>query len=150
MQYYNPPCQCLNCQDPIHAEVLRHSVSYLGYALCLSCQDNLKSPLRATTRETVKLYFSLKKRGVPASFDGIQAIDIAIVDSRVNLEVGDRQTNYHPDRDLAALQQAFCTGSSDRFTVHIPSALVAYHLDETADHITAYLNASSKRLLYQG
>jgi hypothetical protein len=145
MQYYNPPCQCLNCHDPIHTNVFRQSVNYIGYALCITCQDSLKTKLRDTSRETIKLYFSLKKRGVPAAFEGLQTIDIAIVDTKVNIEVGEPQHSYHPDKALAALQQAFFSCRDGQLSLLIPSALVAYHLEETADYITEFLNASCRR-----
>ncbi|HTD92791.1 MAG TPA: DUF559 domain-containing protein [Chitinophagaceae bacterium] len=143
MHYHHPPDQCVNCNYPIHSTVLRHSINHLGYALCITCQEKLRTKLRSTSRETLKLYFSLKKRGIPAELeksDGYKRIDIAIVPSKVNIEVDGPQHTYNPRQALADLKRTYHSYAQGYFTLRIPNALVAYNLEETVDYITEILH----------
>ena len=141
MQYYVTPCQCVNCLEKINPNVQRESINLLGYALCNECQPGLKNKLRNTTRETIKLYFSLKRRGIRVSFNGMHSIQVSCRQFDMNIEVSDPQENYHPERALAALHQVLNSISKNhrQLKVTIPNALVAYNLNETTDCFTTIL-----------
>lgn len=151
MHYPHPPDQCVNCNCPIHSAVLRYSINHLGYALCTSCQENLRPRLRNTSRETIKLYFSLKQRGIHAElekFDGFKTIDISIVEAKMNIEVDGPQHNYNPRQALADLKRTFYSFKKGYYTLRIPNALVAYNLEETVDYITDLIYIGHDRQLH--
>lgn len=130
----------------------RWSITHFRVSLCISCQENIGEKVLTTTRETSKLYFSLKRRGVPAElekFDGYKSIDIAITDAMVNIEVDGPQHNYNPIQALADLKRSFYSFRRGYLTIRIPNALVAYNLEETVDYITEFLNTSKENMSYK-
>lgn len=139
MQHRPPHHQCLNCYEPVPALVSRYSVSQLGYTLCAACQEHLKTPLRSTSRETIKLFFSLKQRGVAVALNTASgsdnAMEIDLAEAQIHIEVDAPQSNCNPREALTELKNRFLAKKTS--TVHIPNALVAYKLDETADYIAS-------------
>ena len=139
----------MNCNFPIDVAVSRFSLNYIGHVLCSPCQEELKVTLRDSNRETIKLYFSLKKRGIPAAFEGQRTIDIAVMNTRMNIVVSEPQINYNPEKALAELQDSFSSPTEGPIRICVHNALIAYNLDETADCITGFLNSNSRRpMLY--
>lgn len=141
----------MNCNTPLHATVLRQSVSFMGYALCDGCQQTLKSKLKSTSRETIKLYFSLKQRGVAAELAkpaGYDTMDIAILKTKMSIEVDEPQQNGNPKQALAALKQSLYSWKKGYLTLHIPNMLVAYNLEETTEYILEMLSINNRRLSY--
>ena len=69
MNSYSKTHQCLNCEGKIDLKVFEYSSQHFGVALCFTCQKWLKAKIPETTRETIDLYFSLRKRGVPAQLE---------------------------------------------------------------------------------
>ena len=151
MQYYHQTSRCQNCACSIEQKVQLSSVIWFSVALCTTCQESIGEKIRATTRETSKLYFGLKKRGVAVHLellDGHDTMDIAIDDSGMNLEVDDPQISYNPKEALAALKQTFLSFRSEDKVLHIPNALVAYNLEETVDYISEFVR-SRRRMSYR-
>jgi len=147
MHYHQPGYECANCQVPTIGKVHTYSMRYFGFSLCWQCQDLLKPKFAITSRETIKLYFSLRKRGVPAElekFDGYKTIDIAVVEARVNIEVDGKHHHYNMGQAMADLQRTFYSFKKGYLTLRIPNALVAYNLEETAGYITRILNVRLK------
>jgi len=100
-----------------------------------------------TTEEALKLYFALKKRGVPAElekFDGYKHIDIAIPEAKINIEVDGKHHNSNNRQALADLKRTYFSFLKGYYTIRIPNSLVYndYVLNETADFIVGILNES--------
>jgi hypothetical protein len=142
VQYYHQTSRCQNCACSIEQKVQLSSVIWFSVALCTTCQESIGEKIRATTRETSKLYFGLKKRGVAVHLellDGHDTMDIAI---------DDPQISYNPKEALAALKQTFLSFRSEDKVLHIPNALVAYNLEETVDYISEFVR-SRRRMSYR-
>jgi hypothetical protein len=147
MNYYDQSHNCLHCYSHIDERVHEYSATTYGFTLCISCQKWYKSKINKTTPETIKLYFSLKKRGVPAKlekFDGHKTIDIAVIDAKVNIEVDGPHHNSNPKQALADLQRTYYAFKKGYLTLRIPNSLVRENLDQTADYITEFLNLNKK------
>jgi very-short-patch-repair endonuclease len=139
-----PPGHCLNCFESIHQHERRFSVNFMGHALCATCQSNLKTSLKESSRETAKLYFSLKQRGIPAVLEKathLKGVDIAVNGTQLNIEVDTPLHTCHPEKALAELKQVYYSADRGFFTLHIPNALVAYNLEQTADTIASLVKA---------
>ena len=149
MQYFNPPGHCRNCSAAINQHVISFSTSTFGHPLCIPCQQDVGNKFNYSTKETINLYFSLRDRGVPAKlekFDGYKAVDIAVIEARVNIEVdGVRQVN-NADEAFADLQRTFYSFKKGFLTLRIPSVLVKQNLNQTADYVTAFLNETFFRI----
>ena len=103
-----------------------------------------------TTYETIRLYFALKKRGVPAEmekFDGYKHIDIAIPEARVNIEVDGGHHNFNRNQALSDLKRTYYSFKKGYLTLRIPNSLVTTdsYLNETADYIVDFLNEQKWR-----
>ena len=149
MSHQHHPCQCVNCLNTIPPAVLRHSINITGYALCATCQDNLRFKLKHTSRQTAKLYFLLKERGIPAElekFDGFKSIDIAITGAKVNIEVDGPQHSYNHQQALADLKRTYYSFKKGYYTLRIPNALVAYDHNEAVDFIEEFIKVSCRRV----
>lgn len=136
---------CINCNDYINQTVFNYSTENFGFPLCISCQHWYKEGIEKniTTNETLQLYLALKFRGVPAEiekFDGFKTIDIAVVEKRVNVEVDGSHHNFNSKQALSDLKRTYFSFLKGYLTLRIPNSLVRYHLDETADMITEFLN----------
>jgi len=149
MQYFNPPGHCRNCSAAINQHVISFSTSTFGHPLCIPCQQDVGNKFNYSTKETINLYFSLRDRGVPAElekFDGYKAVDIAVIEARVNIEVdGVRQVN-NADEAFADLQRTFYSFKKGFLTLRIPSVLVKQNLNQTADYVTEFLNETFFRI----
>ena len=136
---------CLNCNDALTDPELYQSVNRLGHPLCSSCQQELKTKLEQTSRETVKLYFLLKQRGINVELekdDSLNTIDIAIVNAKVNIEVDKPQTSYNRTTALADLKRRYYSFEKGYYTLRIPNALVAYDQDDAVSFIEEFLQVS--------
>jgi hypothetical protein len=152
MKYYNKKHSCCNCNGHIDLKVFDYSSDKFGVGLCITCQKWLKDKIDATTPETIKLYFSLKERGVPAQLeknDGYKTIDIAVVDAKVNIEVDGAHHNFNPKQALSDLQRTYYAFKRGYLTLRIPNSLVRNNLSETADYITDFLNISKEKNIYR-
>jgi hypothetical protein len=112
----------------------------MGHALCASCQRNLKTSLKDSSRETAKLYFSLKQRGVPAVLEKatpMKGVDITVNGTQLNIEVDTPLQTCNPEKALAELKQVYYSANKGFFTLHVPNALIAYNLEQTADTIAS-------------
>jgi hypothetical protein len=143
----NYPEFCLECSKKISANEFRYSIEKYNIPLCLEHQGWIDYMVNRTTFETIRLYFSLKERGVPAEmekFDGFKHIDIAIPEARINIEVDGGHHNYSDRQALADLKRTYFSFLKGYFTIRIPNSLVydEYILNETADFIVGILNES--------
>jgi very-short-patch-repair endonuclease len=148
MKYYAKPNSCLNCNAHIDLKVFEYSSNKFGFALCISCQKWIERKFDETTPETIKLYFSLRERGVPAQLeknDGHKRIDIAVVEAKVNIEVDGAHHNFNSKQALSDLQRTYYAFKKGYFTLRIPNSLVWNNLAETADYITDLLNVSNAK-----
>lgn len=104
-----------------------------------------------TTFETIRLYFALKERGVPAEmekFDGYKHIDIAIPEAKINIEVDGKHHNYQKRQALTDLKRTYYSFVKGYLTLRIPNVLVydEFTLNETADFIVGILNENMNNL----
>ncbi|HAQ21788.1 MAG TPA: hypothetical protein DCR40_21545 [Prolixibacteraceae bacterium] len=103
-----------------------------------------------TTFETIRLYFALKKRGIPAElekFDGFKHIDIAIPEAKVNIEVDGGHHNFNTQQAFADLKRTYHSFLRGYLTFRIPNSLVHDDqiLEETADYLVRMLNENLKK-----
>lgn len=101
---------CLECNRKISDNVFNYSINKYGIPLCIEHQDWIEYMETKTTFEAIRLYFALKKRGVPAQmekFDGFKQIDIAIPEAKVNIEVDGKHHNYDKQQALADLKRTY-------------------------------------------
>lgn len=137
---------CIECNTYLDKKVWNYSLDLFGAPLCYHHQDwirGIKSP-----GEARELYFALRRRGVPAQlekYDGFKAIDIAIPECRVNIEVGGLQHHYNPRQALDDLQRTYFSFLKGYFTLRIPNSLIDHDVEETADYIVNFLNANNER-----
>ena len=151
MRNTHAPQLCLNCNDALTTPELHYSINRLGHPLCSGCQQDLKAKLEHTSRETVKLYFLLKKRGIAAELekdDSLNTIDIAIVNAKVNIEVDQPQTNYNRRQALADLKRTYYSFEKGYYTLRIPNALVAYDQEDAVSFIEEFLQVSCQPKSY--
>lgn len=151
MRNTHVPHLCLNCNEALSEQEIFHSVNRLGHPLCSTCQHELKAKLEQTSRETVKLYFLLKQRGIEAELekdDSLNTIDISIANAKVNIEVDQPQTNYHRAKALAELKRRYYSFEKGYYTLRIPNALVAYDQDDAVSFIEEFLKVSCQPQSY--
>lgn len=151
MRNTHVPHLCLNCNDALTDLEIYHSVNRLGHPLCPSCQKELKAKLEQTSRETIKLYFLLKQRGINVELEKDESqntIDIAIVNAKVNIEVDRPQTSYHRSKALDDLKRRYYSFEKGYYTLRIPNALVAYDQDDAVTFIEEFLQVSCQPRSY--
>ena len=83
-------------------------------------------------------------------WDGHKHIDIAIVESKVNIEVDGGQHNYSVHQALADLERTYYSFRKGYVTLRIPNVLVRNSdtIKTTAAFIDKFLRASSDQLEY--
>jgi len=143
----NESNSCLECNKKISTSEIKFSTSKYNIPLCLYHQNWVEYMGQKTTFETIRLYFSLKERGVPAEmekFDGFKHIDIAIPEAKVNIEVDGGHHNYSNKQALADLKRTYFSFLKGYLTIRIPNSLVYndYVLAETTDFIVGILQES--------
>ncbi|MFN8283651.1 MAG: hypothetical protein U0U67_10580 [Chitinophagales bacterium] len=148
MKYYNE--KCIECGSYLSEGVIVFSQNNYGVTLCIQHQQWINNMQDITTRETIRLYFALKERGVPAElekFDGYKHIDIAIPEARINIEVDGRHHNHDARQALSDLKRTYYSFLKGFYTLRIPNSLVYNDavLEETADCIVGLLNESVKK-----
>ena len=141
---------CLECNQPLTDGVTDFSINSFGITLCTQHQEWIRFMESYTTYETIRLYFALKKRGVPAQmekFDGYKHIDIAIPEAKVNIEVDGRHHHFDNRQALADLKRTYHSFAKGYFTLRIPNTLVYNDniLEETADYIVGLLIENLKK-----
>lgn len=141
---------CFECNVQLNNRVFNYSINNYGIPLCINHQEWVDQMADQTTIETIRLYFALKKRGVPAEmekFDGFKHIDIAIPEAKVNIEVDGGHHNYSTQQALADLKRTYHSFRRGFITFRIPNSLVYDNsvLNETADYIVGLLNENLKK-----
>ena len=147
MQYLNRPDSCMNCNHEIVRKELFHSAVQLGYTLCGNCQHELTPKLKKSSREVVKLYFSLRKRGIAAElekFDGFKTIDISIRAAKLNIELEARKPHYNPFDAIADLERDCIAFKKGYNTIRIPNELVAYDLEKTTNYLHHFIRVNQR------
>lgn len=142
---------CIECGKSLTFKVMEYSSENYGVLLCIEHQNWIEYISTITTEETIRLYFALKERGVPAQiekFDGYKHIDIAIPEAKVNIEVDGKHHNYNKNQALSDLKRTYHSFLKGYFTLRIPNSLVYNDdtLEESADYIVQFLNESLKKL----
>ena len=145
---------CTECRDTLNLEVTNYSINNYGLPLCIIHQKWINEMENYTTQETIRLYFALRQRGVPASlehFDGYKHIDIAIPDAKVNIEVDGGHHNYNTNQALSDLKRTYFSFLKGFYTIRIPNSLVYSDnvLEETADYLVSFLNENVKKNYYR-
>jgi very-short-patch-repair endonuclease len=143
---------CLECGINLPYDVVKYSSENYGILLCINHQRWIQNMQNITTQETIRLYFALKHRGVPAEmekYDGYKHIDIAISRSKVNIEVDGLHHNFNSKQALSDLKRTYHSFLKGYLTLRIPNSLVYndYTLNETADYIVGFLNENNNRHL---
>src|SRR3989344_9351151 len=103
----------------------------------------------SSTPEQVKLFNALIKEGVPVElekWDGYKHIDIAIPESKLNIEIDGKHHNYSTRQALADLKRTYYSFKKGYFTLRIPNELVRENLYDTAKFIMHILKASESKL----
>lgn len=141
---------CLECNNEISFNEYKYSIDKFNIPLCLFHQDWIRGMTFHTTNETIKLYFALKNKGVPAileKFDGYKHIDIVIPEAKVNIEVDGEHHNFSNKQALIDLKRTYFSFLKGYYTLRIPNSLVYDDnvLTETADFIVGILNESLKK-----
>ncbi|WP_370090398.1 DUF559 domain-containing protein [Ekhidna sp.] len=141
---------CIQCQVYLPKNVHDYSVNSFGVPLCRSDQDWVRQMEGQTTYETLRLYFALKQRGVPAElekFDGFKTIDIAIPEAKVNIEVDGSHHNTSAKQAMSDLKRTYYSFMKGYMTFRIPNQLTRNDdiLEETADFLVDILKASRDR-----
>jgi very-short-patch-repair endonuclease len=140
---------CLECNTTVTNGVRDFSIANYGIPLCMPHQSWLGEMEKQSTMETIRLYFALKLRGVPAElekYDGYKHVDIAIEEAKVHIEVDGSHHTYHYKQALSDLKRTFHSFTKGYLTLRIPNALVYNEniLNETADYIVEFLNENLK------
>lgn len=141
---------CLECYQYINQYVFGYSIQNFGVPLCIEHQEWIKQMSFQTTQETIRLYFALKVRGVPAEmekFDGYKHIDIAIPEAKVNIEVDGGHHNFNTQQAFSDLKRTYHSFLRGYITFRIPNSLVYDDqiLEETADYLVKMLNENLKK-----
>lgn len=139
--------RCCECGLLLSRGVTDFSWNIYGVPLCMEHQQWINHMQSVSTQETIRLYFALRERGVPAElekYDGYKHIDIAIPDAKVNIEVDGRHHNYDARQALSDLKRTYHSFIKGFYTLRIPNSLVYNEalLNETADCIVELLNES--------
>ena len=141
---YNQYFDCVECKTKIDSVVFNYSTQNFRQPLCKNCQEWFKDILNysSATNEAIALYFSLRKRGVPAileKHDGYKTIDIAVPEAKVNIEVDGAQHSFNAQQALSDLKRTYYSFIKGYLTLRIPNSLAKSHLEHTADIITEFL-----------
>lgn len=139
MTYYNEKPICCHCNNFISQKVYDYSIAHFEISLCIPCQKDFNEKVEKSTPFAVSLYIELIRRGVPAElekWDGNKTIDIAVVESKVNIEVDGAQHNYNAQQAMSDLQRTLHAFKKGYLTLRIPNSLVEYELEATANLIT--------------
>ena len=136
---------CIECNCRINYDEYKYSTNFLGVPLCRPHQSWIKKMEYETTEETIRLYFALKKREVPAQlekYDGFKHIDIAVPEAKINIEVDGIHHNFNSTQALRDLKRTYHSFLKGYYTLRIPNSLVRNDsfLDETANFIVKILN----------
>lgn len=143
--------KCLECNINLSYNAFNYSKNKYGIPLCREHQNWINFMENQTTFETIRLYFALKERGVPAEmekFDGYKHIDIAIPEAKINIEVDGKHHNYQKRQVLTDLKRTYYSFVKGYLTLRIPNVLVydEFTLNETADFIVGILNENRNNL----
>ncbi len=135
---------CNECGENITYGVNDFSEKFYGVNLCIEHQRWIDQMQDKTSQETIRLYFALKQRNVPAQlekYDGHKQIDIAIPEAKVNIEVDGAHHNFNVNQARADLKRTYYSFLKGYLTLRIPNSLVYDDkiLDETADFIVSFL-----------
>lgn len=147
MQYLPRPDNCMNCNDDLVAKDLFYSTSQLGYPLCTSCHHELAPKFKKSSREALRLYFSLRRRGIRAElekFDGFKTFDIAIKEAKLNIELEGRKAHYNPFEAIADLERDCVSFKKGFNTIRIPNELIAYDLEKTTNYLHHFINVNKR------
>jgi len=152
MELSNIQNYCLECNIMIGYNIKLYSINQYGIPLCMKCQKWVDDMSRISTESSIRLYFALKSRGIPAQlekYDGFKHIDIAIPQAKINIEVDGEHHNYSTDQALSDLRRTYHSFLKGYYTLRIPNSLVRYDdvLEETADYIVEMLNESLKKMM---
>jgi very-short-patch-repair endonuclease len=143
MGYY-----CNKCNKKISEEMYKFSKDNFSRALCMEHQP--KSTTKVSyqrkpepTQQALKLGNLLKNMGHKVEFekyDGYKHIDIAIVKSKVNIEVDGGQ-HHGKTQALRDLKRTFYSWDKNFVTLRIPNSLTEDDtiLRETAEYIDKFL-----------
>ena len=137
---------CIECNEYLEKKVYHYSIENFGAPLCYHHQHWIRGV--QTTDFARDLYFALRQRGVPAQLekdDGFKSIDIAIPECKINIEVDGKHHNTNAKQALADLKRTYHSFLKGYYTLRIPNSLIAYDIEETADYIVDFLNASGRR-----
>ena len=102
-----------------------------------------------STPEARKLYYELKRQGVPAyleKWDGYKHIDIAIPEAMINIEIDGGHHNYNPKQALSDLKRTYHSFKKQYFTLRIPNSLVKNYFKEVVNLVIEILNESNEQL----
>lgn len=132
--------------------------AYTKYELCLSCykksktnsDNNLK--FRKSTPQAEKLYYALKRNGVPAErekWDHHKHIDIAIPTAKVNIEVDGQHHNFDDKQAFSDLQRTYYSFEKGYITLRIPNSLIENRFEQTVSYVVDIINKNREKLAEQ-
>ena len=101
------------------------------------------------TLEAKDLHQALIDEGVPAElekWDGHKHIDIAIVESRINIEVDGEHHNHDSRQALKDLKRTYHSFKKGYFTIRIPNSLIREEFHETVDWILDIIEEQNNKL----
>ena len=146
---------CNECNKTITEEVYRYSKEHYSKALCREHQPNQvktsyqKQKKPEPTPQALRLGNLLTKYGYKVEFekyDGYKHIDIAIVKSKVNIEVDGGQ-HHGTQQALRDLKRTFYSWDKNYVTLRIPNSLTKDDtIEETAKYIDKFLKKDRTQL----
>jgi very-short-patch-repair endonuclease len=141
---------CNECKRPISPKAYAWSIEKYGRALCGEHQREARLASKITP-EAKTLGEILKRKGHHVQFekwDGHKHIDIAIIESQVNIEVDGAHHNLDNKQALRDLKRTYYSFKKGFVTLRIPNCLVSSPkiIQETADFIDEFLRESKEQL----
>jgi len=142
---------CSICNKVINNDVYRYSKSHYSRPLCFEHQPKSEKTSKQSynrhepTPEALKLGNLLKSMGHKVEFekyDGYKHIDIAIVKSKVNIEV-DGSQHHDKEQALRDLKRTFYSWDKNYVTLRIPNSLTRD--DETIKITAVYIDRFLKK-----
>lgn len=105
------------------------------------------NPNPTVTPQVKSLAHALKNRGLNIKLeysDGHKHVDIAILDSKIFIEVDGIQHLTNPEQIIRDFNRDHYSDGDDFHTIHIPNELIKTHLEQIADAIAEVAKRRNK------
>jgi len=103
--------------------------------------------MKKVTKQEKKLFNALRRRGVYCELeynDGKKTVDIAINDSKIDVEVDGLYHYLRPKQIVSDIKRSRWSTKNGYSTIHIFNSIIDEHLEELADAICKVARANKK------